>query len=245
MNFIITAQITESYYRKCGDFFNSIKENWDGRFVVGFVDFIPTDYNGEYYIMERKKIDTYRVNYPSNRIDYVCPQGGEFIPYINCTNDDVIIQIDADTIMQRKFTNEELLNIIPKENEFISVYGANPPNNLYQVTKNLKFINSDKYKHLENVLEFTPSFLVAKKTSFLNLRNEIINIWDDFIKINSHHAGIQWVISKIVNEKFKIKIVDSKYQCAEWYIDFKCRKHNNQLYINNELVIFNHNKFLK
>jgi len=243
MNYIITTQITEDYYQKTKPLFNSLKKYWKNRFVVGFINFFPKDYVGEYYLMERKNIYTYSSNYPKNRSSFICPQGGEFIDYLECSDDDVIIQIDADTIMQREITDNELSELIPKENEIISVYCANPPQSLYQVALNLNFINSDNFKYLENFNEFTGSILIANKKTFTILRDKIISVWNEFIKINSHHAGIQWLISKITHENLKLKLLNNKYQCGAWYLIFNTNIYNHKLYYNNEIVIFNHTQF--
>ena len=243
MEYIITTQITEDYYLRTKPLFDSIKRYWKGRFVIGFIDFLPKDYDGEYYLMQKENIFTYRSDYPKNRNSFVCPQGGEFIEYLNCLDDDVIMQIDADTIMQRELDENELLNLIPIDNEIISVYSANPQMSLYQVSKNLNFINPEQFKHLENVLEFTGSILIANKKTFMILRDKIIEQWDEFIKLNSHHAGIQWLISKISRENFKIKILNNIYQCGIWYQTFNTSIHNHKLYIDNNIVIFNHTQF--
>lgn len=243
MNYIITTQITESYYERSKSLFNSLNQHWKDRFVVGFIDFVPADYRGEYYLMKREDIGTYRTDYPKNRTDFVCPQSGEFIDYLDCTDDDVIIQIDADSIIQREITDAELLTLIPKENEFITVYGANPPNNMYVVTQNLGFVDPEQFKYLEDLPEITPSFIVGKKKTFSDLRDVILSEWEKFIKINSHHAGIQWITSKLIHEKFKLKVVDNTFQCGDWYLSFNLSVRNNRLYLNDDMVLFNHTKF--
>ena len=243
MGFIITTQITEDYYVKSKPLFDSIKKYWDGRFVVGFIDFLPNDYVGEHYLMEKKDIYTYRLNYPKNRKSFVCPQGGEFIDYLDCDDNDIIIEIDADTIIQRAITETELLELIPDENEIISVYCANPQLTLYDVARNLKFLNLENYEKFKNLKEFTGSILIANRRTFVKLRDLIISEWDEFIKINTHHAGIQWLISKASHENFKIKILNNIFQCGIWYQTFNTSIRNHKLYIDDNVVIFNHTQF--
>lgn len=243
MEYIITAQITENYYEKSKPFIDSIRKYWKHKFVIGFIDFIPKDYNGDYYYMQKKNIYTYSENYPKNRVNFVCPQGGEFIDYLVCSDDDVIIQLDSDTIMQREMTEDELLKLIPEKDEIVSVYCAKPEMSLYQITKNLKFSNSEDYKYLENLYEFTGSILIANKPTFIRLRDYVISEWDEMIKVNEHHAGIQWVISKVSREHLKVRILDNVYQCGIWYDTFNTYIKNRKLYIDNDVVIFNHTQF--
>jgi len=243
MEYIITTQVTENYYEKTRPLFNSVNKYWKGRFVVGFIDFEPTDYTGEYYLMKKEDIFTYRTDYPKNRKDFVCPQGGEFIDYLDCKDDDVILQIDADTIMQREITEDELRELIPKEDEIISVMPANPQQTLYKVAENLKFDNLEQFKYLEIFDEFAGSILIGNKKTFEKLRDNIISEWGELIKVNSHHAGIQWLISKIVHEKLKLKLIDNVYQCGNWYIKFNTSVFGHKLYLDDKIVIFNHTQF--
>jgi hypothetical protein len=246
VDYVITTQMTEHYYEISKSLFKSIKKYWKGRFIVGFIDFEPKDYDGEYYLMKRSDVKSFRTNFPKNRINYVCPQAGEFIGYIPDIYDDtVIIQIDSDILMQRSFTDEELKEIIPADNQILSVYGANPPTNLYDVCKNnLSFTSVDKYEDLKKFVEFTASIIIANRKSFRKLRDSYVNEFDELTSVCQHHAGGQWLINKIAYRDFDVKIINSKYQCAEWYIQFNTAVDNNYvLYLNNEVVIFNHTKY--
>lgn len=243
MKYIITTQVTENYYQRTKPFINSVRKYWNGRFVIGFIDFMPNDYVGEYYLMNKKDIYTYSTEYPKNRSNFVCPQGGEFIDYLDCEEDDVIIQVDADTIMQREMTEGELLNLIPQEDEILSVYCAKPSISLYDVTKNLDFTRPRDYLYLNKYHEFTGSILIANKKTFTKLRDYVIAEWNDMIRVNSHHAGIQWLISKVTHENLKIRILDNIYQCGSWYYTFNTSIHNYKLYLDNNIVVFNHTQF--
>lgn len=242
-NMIITTQVTEDYYSRTRPLFDSVRKYWDGRFVVGFIGFFPKDYTGEYYLMNKEDIFTYREGYPDNRASFVCPQGGEFIDYIDCQDDDVIIEIDADTIMQRKMSDSEMRVLTPKDNEILSVYSAMPPMSLYDVSKNLNFVGPDRFSDLNDTYEFTGSILVANRNTFVKLRDRIISEWDEFITINRHHAGIQWLISKISREHLNVRILDNVYQCGNWYQTFNTSVRDYKLYYNDTIVIFNHTKF--
>ena len=135
MKTILTAQLTENYYQKSKPLFDSIKHNWKGEFLPVFVGFKPvTEF--KYFYADIERVATYRSDYPLNRKNYVCLQAGEFLDFIPDTlidDDDIIIQIDSDTIMQRSFTAEELKQIIPGTDEIISVQSSNPASTLAKV----------------------------------------------------------------------------------------------------------------
>jgi hypothetical protein len=240
---ILTTQLTENYYDRARPLFESVKKYWPYRFIPGFIDFEPTDYNGEYYLMRRDDIYTYSDDYPKNRSDFVCPQGGEFIDYIDCQDDEIIIQIDADTIMQRAIMPDELLEIIPKKNQIIAVRGASPAPSLFQVAKNLDFKAPELFDDMDTIYEFTASFMVARADTFRSLQGYIIAYWEFLVFHCHHHAGIQWLISMIANYFFNIKIIDNIYQCGEWYLYFDTKIEDNKLFYNDKKVIFNHHKF--
>jgi hypothetical protein len=245
--YIITTQMTEHYYEISKPLFKSLKNNWNYRFIIGFIDFEPKNYDGEYYLMKKSDVKTYRTNFPENRINYVCPQAGEFIDYIpNISDNTIVIQIDSDTLMQRSFTENELSEIIPKDDQILSVYGANPPTNLYDVAKhNLSFKDPDKYIELNKYPEFTASIIIANKKTFIKLRDFYINEFDELISQCQHHAGGQWLINKIAYREFDVKILNSKFQCAEWYRTFNTIKTvDKKLLLEDEVVIFNHTKYL-
>ena len=239
--YIITTQLTEDYYKKSQPLFKSIAKYWPHRFVAGFIDFVPKDYKGEYYVMHKSKIATYSPDYPKNRKGFVCPQGGEFIDYLDCASYDIIIEIDADTVMQRAITEQELECLIPDYNQIIAVNGANPPVTLAEVAKNLKFKDTPTLH--DGDCEFAASFLVARAATFAELKDCVTLYWPMMLKICEHHAGIQWIISYLAHKFFDVKIIDSIYQCADWYIKFDTTKKDKKLYYKDKLVIFNHTKF--
>lgn len=244
-NFVITSQMTEDYFEMSKPLFETVKKYWKGRFIIGCIDFEPKNYDGEYYLMKRSEIKSFRTDFPSNRINYVCPQAGEFIDLIPNINDKtIIIQIDSDTIMQRPFTDEELEKIWVNDNELLSVYNSNPPVNLFEVCKNLSFKTLDKYKNLNKFYEFTASMIIANKKTFKNLRDHYVNSMNELASVCQHHAGGQWLINKIAYENFDVKIIDSTFQCGSWYMTFNTKVIDNLLYLNDKMVIFNHTKYL-
>ena len=242
MSYIITTQLTEDYFKKAQPLFESIARHWPGRFIPGFIDFTP-EYYGEHYLMRRSDIFTFSKNYPKNRPNFVCPQGGEFIDLINCEDDDIIIQVDADTIMQRRITLAELEQLTPKDGQILALRGAKPTPTLYEVAKNLDFRNIDEFKIWNDHFEFAASFMVAKRKTFAMLKSLIIHYWPDILANCDHHAGIQWLISAVAETFLHVKILDNSFQCGEWYIDFDTTVKNKELYYNDKLVLFNHTKF--
>ena len=250
MNYILTTQVTKDYYERARPLFESVFEHWPHRFLIGCIGFVPDDYTPDtHYFVSIKNVATYRNDYPRNRDDFVCMQGGEFIDYLNCDDDDLVIEIDADNIMQRPFTADELAAIVPERNQIIATYPANPPQSLHTVWKNLRFKMNRSYTDLlygvNDRPEFCGAFLVARATTWRRLRGFVVNYFDTMVAANArgHHAGIQLLISAIAWRHFNVRVVGNHYQVGQWYKRFNTSVEDDKLLLDGEVVIFNHNKF--
>ena len=237
---IITTQVTEDYYPKALLLWESVKKYWPGRFVLGCIGFDPEGYNGEWFRCELSDIKSYRTDWPKNRQGYVSMQNGEFIEWIKCNEDDIIIQIDADAIMQRPMTDKEInhLKIKAELYDIMSVHSSNPPTNLSDVLINLGG-KEDKRWTLER--EFTASFLIAKPKMFRSLMGEYIYQFDSMTRLTNHHAGTQW-LTNICCTLGSVYILDPIFQCASWYNTFDTTVEDGVLKYKGETVLFNHTK---
>jgi len=235
---ILTTQVTEPYFRKAQGFFESIKRHWPYEFRLGTIDCDGGDYR-----MEISDVKTYREGYPSNRKVFITPQGGEFIDFLNVPDDEIVIQVDADCIMQRKMSPLELVDLIPDGNEIIATFPCNPPQTLEKVSKNLHFRHTHYFPGMGEY-EFCGAFLVARAGTFRRLRDLVVSKFDDLVDVNSHHAGIQFLISYIAYQEFDVRIVSNIYQVGDWYLhNYNFSRDGKNLLLNDEVVIFNHTKF--
>ena len=187
-----------------------------------------------------KKLATYCNDFPNNRSSYYTAQGGEFIEWVT-GDDDVICLLDADTIMQRTMTEEEKWLMTPKEGEFLACYCSYPPATLDKAQRWLlceKQIEVDK-----SYVEFCAAFLIATKRTWMALRDIYVHEFFELKKIMKHHAMTQWLINRIVQKHFTLKIMPDNIHNAEWYKGTMAILNEKQLFINDELVVFNHFKF--
>lgn len=255
MKIILTTQLTKNYYEKSKPLFDSIKHNWKGLFLPVFVGFHPK-ISLTYYSADINDVASYRADYPANRKNYVCLQAGEFLDFIPkrlIDDDDVIIQIDSDTIMQRPFTNTELERIIPERNQIISVLSSNPTPTLKVVSEYRAFNNLLTFEDMmlfwgiswRDKTEFAASILIARKSTFKKLRDLYIRHFDRLTMTFNHHAAGQWLINYLGHKYFDINIKSSTLQCADWYQKFNTSEKDGKLTYNDEVVIFNHTKYNK
>lgn len=243
---ILTSQMTADYYLKAKPLLESIKRFWHDRFVLGCIGFIPTDFDDEWFHVEREDIPSYRVDYPKNRPSFVTMQNGDFAKYIDCPDDEIIICVDADTVMQRGLTRNEIdyIGHVLQWHYLLSVYPNYPAQTIKEAADNTRIdwqIATALFpKADEKTYEFTTSFLIAKKWKFIETA-EIYN--NQFLKLKTltdHHAGNQWLLSLLNSNHFPLPPI---YQCASWYTGFDTTTENGILKVNGETVIFNHTKF--
>lgn len=234
---ILTTQLTYDYYLKAQPLLQSVKQFWHDRFVLGCIGFTPTDFIGEWFRVEREDIPSYRVDYPKNRPGFVTMQNGDFAKYIDCPDEEIIICVDADTVMQRRMTEGEIKKVNKLINGFMSVSPNNPAQKLCDAIKN---ISGHDFKF--EGFEFTSSFLIAQKIVFWKIANIYNKMFDLLPMITDHHAGNQWLLSFIFREG-ECKILDPVFQCALWYTGFNTTTENGLLKVDGEIVIFNHTKF--
>lgn len=237
---IITTQVTKDYYPKALELWKSIKQHWPYRFVLGCIDFEPEGFDGEYFVVKKEDIGSYRTNWPTNRSSFVTMQNGEFIDYIKCDEDDIIIQIDADCIMQRGLTEKEKNHIEFKLMiyDVLVVESSRPATNLTDALVNLGGPKQDRWS-LEN--EFTNSMLIGKPMFFRNLKGLYLQEFDAMTKLTGHHAGVQWLCN-ICCIGANVFILQPSIQCATWYNTFNTTIEEGVLKVDGETVLFNHTK---
>lgn len=227
---LITTQYTRSYFDKANALYLSGQEH-DVNIIIN-----------EIIIKDTK---SYRTIWPTNRPFFVTQQSGEFLcdkTFDDVDDDEIIICVDADSIMNRPFTEHEIIVITEmiKKFDFLSVYGAYPATPLKDVLVNLNY-NPDKLqpfltteKQWENHGEFTNSFVIAKKKTFARLKKLYLHYFDDMTELTGHHAGVQWLANWIIYTKMSVGILTKQYQCGSWYDGCTEEDANN--------AVFNHTK---
>lgn len=207
---ILTSQYTEDYAHKAVALEKSIQD-------------MP-------YMLARFNpivLKSYRTTWPTNRKSFATAQCGEFLDFFGfdkLDDEEIIICVDADSVMNRPFTTEELsvIESMLEKYDVLSVYGAYPPTPLINVLENLDADPKQTERwHCEvewyDRGEFTTSFLIAKKKNFARLRKWYLHYFDKMTELTGHHAGCQWLANWIVVTKMSVGILGKQYQCGSWY----------------------------
>lgn len=190
---------------------------------------------------EPEAIKSFTPSWPRNRFMYCTAQGGEFLDLAEFQDGELICFIDADTIMQRPITEEELEIIRPEKGEFTANFVSYPPRSLNDVVKSLmctsEVVSRDSY------LELSAACLIAHKEDWIKLRDIYIPFFKSIRKNMGHHATTQWLISHIIQWRFNMKIAPDWFHNAEWYDGTRAKMENTTLRVGRKDVCFNHTKF--
>lgn len=249
---VIATSITEDYLHKSQPFFDSVKENFEGRricFTIGFMASIE----GWETIRAELPECTWQ---PQNRKSFYTLQHGEFVKYLpdDINPDDLILFIDSDMVLQRKW------DLQFKSTRGITVTASSfPLQSLMQVVTNLGVKGAKKkklckdYNIHKDFKEFCTGFIIATLDSWENIyrhSKKLYPLLDNF----RHHAAWQLLINIAVLNNFpKVFLLPDFVVNASWYEGTKAIGNPLSVEVDvsteektafkTEPVYFNHTKF--
>lgn len=213
-------------------------------FQVGFhkeiegVNCIPVDVKNSTY----SKHPTVK-----NRSNYICLESGEFVQFMDCQDDDIVILSDFDVVLQRQFWEEEK-NLLNDLGEF--EFGLTPDN---YVNSTLGNASADGYLGIRKIFDdvqdnwmvYNAGIQVARISAWKKLFEE----WKPLIGLVhskcSHHAAGQMLFNYIVNKNGMVKRFPDTFHNASWFDNTPSYYKNDQLYVGEDLVLFNHHKWIR
>lgn len=252
----IVIGLDETYHRKTEILYDSLKHNAKGFSIkILCLGFRPVDCRPgwEYKTAIFKRLKSYRTDFPENRKFYVCVEGGEFLSYFQFDDEDIIIHIDSDMIMQRPFNEQEIAQIQNlKYMEVAGSYSSIPHTTLREEFWKLKpKIGYEKAKKLFPGFWNEGIFCAGVVVCTAKTYRDLISMYylgniENMIYTFGHHAAGQWLMNYAVFRYGSGFInLGHAFHNASWFIDTGVYEENNQLMWNNQVVLFNHTKYLK
>ena len=229
MNKLLLSTLTADYKAKSELLYKSFAKNCK----------IP------YKIIEFKKeqILTRVKDWPKTRHDWVCAQSGDFVDWIDCDDDTIVIHVDADMILQRWFSDDELKLLDVKHGEIAGCYCSWPPLTLEQAAKNIMPKNI-QFKGYENMIEYNAAFMIATVKTFKELLKLYIKNNDDLVKSFDRLGANQWLINYLTHKYFKFILLPEYIMNATWFTGTNAKMKDGSLYVGDKKVIFNHYKYM-
>lgn len=247
----IVVCCNEEYYIKGQIFFESLQRNWKDRVCVLCVDFKPKkEFPFEYAFCEAEDLPSYRQGWPVNRDFYFCCEGGDFFNYFSFNPDELIIQPDADMIMQRTMSPSEKNILLNFQQGDIGMSASSKPTTMlreefYRLRpkKNYIKVNRDFPGRLGEFPLYCCGVIVAAADTYKKISEKYLASIDTMMANFDHHAAGQWIFNYHA-KAFNIIDLGNTFHNASWFIDTDIEDGDYLLH-KGQIVLFNHTKFLR
>lgn len=267
MNIQIVLAMDEPYWHKAKEYklFDSLEKNTKENknvfvkclcfgFDVPESDKHFKNKNWDSARCEIQDLKSFRKGWPSgqkNRSFFICAEGGEFLDYFDFDPTDVIIHIDADTTMQRPFSDEELKMLSDLEHgQIAGSYHAIPVITLGEELKALRLQEPEKnvLKHFPRHWDrpvFCSGLIVATAKTYRDtIYNQYLKRVEVMTMLFNHHAGGQWLMNYVAYEFAMFVDFGRVFAHADWFIGSnKTDVKDNKFQYKGQTVLFNHHKF--
>ena len=178
-----------------------------------------------------------------NRKEFVCLESGEFINFYNFKDDDIVILCDWDVTMQKSLDLNEL--------DIINTLGNTVGMNRDHYPVNYLYNNTLNYLGIGNIFnDIDQNWIVYNtgvQTATVSTWRTIYNYWKELAPIMfekcTHHAAGQALFNYIIQKYNIVMEMPLTYHNADWFTGTPSRVINNQLFVNDKLVTFNHHKW--
>jgi len=242
----------EEYYNKAKIFFDSLVQNWKDRVCILCIDFDPKDKRKgwEYASCEVEKLPSYRLGWPVNRDFFVCCEGGDFFDYFSFTPDELILQVDADMIMQRTISpSEKKILDAMKQGDVAMSASAKPIMTLREEffrlrpKRNYLKINREFPGRWGAIPLYCSGIVIARADTYKEISRKYLGDIDKMTQNFDHHAAGQWLLSYHLTN-FNVIDMGNTFQNASWFIDTDAEEGDYMTH-GGQIVLFNHTKFLR
>lgn len=174
------------------------------------------------------------------RSNYMCLESGEFVNFFNFKDTDVVTLCDWDVTMQREMTDFETQLI---ENLDSNTFGMNKDNYLQSYLNTYLNFNTI-FNDIDNKwIVYNAGVQTAKISAWKLLFSYWKKYYDTVFEQCTHHAAGQGLFNYIIQKHNMVKEMPLTYHNAHWFKGTPALVNNEQLYVNLELVLFNHHKF--
>ena len=175
-----------------------------------------------------------------NRANFVCLESGEFVDFIDYPDDEILILTDWDLVVQREFLDVELdaLNSLG-EYEF----GMNRDH--YPCNKLKGYLGIDKAHSdiSDDWIVYNTGVQAGRVSAWKKLFEYWKGYYDETYAKMTHHATGQALFNYIIQKHGMVKEMPLTFHNAHWFHGTPSKIQNNQLYVGDDLVCFNHHKW--
>lgn len=245
-NIYLGTAITENYIEKAMEYLHYISLVSSVKKFCLLVDFDNEDLREEFPYIEFISIKK-----PSGLTEKCCLQHGEFIEYLPCGINDIVIFTDTDGYFQRDLSQRELLYFSNLNHIEFAVatqfdatgscklsdeaYRLDIQVSLAQISQKLNFIPSE-------MRCFNTGFVGATTASWYCLRDKYRELWDCVDGLFKHYAKQQFLISYIIQSSYNYSELPASIHVHGHHgVPKGAFYRGDKAYLNGQLVFFSHN----
>ena len=175
----------------------------------------------------------------SNRSEFCCLEGGEFLDFTDFKDNDILILTDWDVVQQRKFSEKELdfLHSLGKY-DIAMTQDSTPPIPLQG------YLGLSREDIPNGAEVYNTGVQVGRISAWKKVYREWKDLLPEFCEQISHHAYGQALFNFIVHKYKMLKPLPTHFHDACWFNGTKSVYVNGVLTVENEVVLFNHHKFI-
>ena len=245
----ITTTVDKNYYEtKHRMWIDSVKLYSDNNCLplMFAIDFNPVEAI-DYINIPKDELQHSSNPFLENRNSYTCLETGEFLKFTDFNDDDVVILTDWDLVQQRKFTGPELDLVFG-----LGKYEFGMNLDAYTPERNVgKFFDMQTiYPDITSDFKvYNAGVQVAKVSAWKNFYQLYVDQYSsEFYGIESrarmHHASAQYLFNYIIHKENLLKEFPVTFHNAHWFKGTPARVVDNRLYVEEDVVLFNHHKFV-
>ena len=235
------------YYEKSEALWASLLKYWKGRVCILTINYSPEKkiHQFEYNHVKINYLKSYIPDWPSNRGFYVAVEGGDFLEYFHFHDNEIIVKIDADMILQRELNDKEIQKIHQVQNVGMSLT-ATPPQTLREEfwrlqPKSFAWVKNNFSGTWGSIPLYCCGVIVAKYKPYKKIHQAFIKNINVMSLCFGHHAASQWLLNYLV--KNNVTDLGNEFHCGDWFLETNTKEIDKKLYVNENMVAFNHTKF--
>ena len=239
--------INEPYLQNAKGFIESMNQKSNVKNIVITLDFTAAQSLCETYPnVAFIHLSSAQVKAPNPN---TCMQHGGFLSALKHVADDaIIIFTDADIIIQRGFTTDELEHLISFQSTDIGVgHNAAPTQTLTEEMKNLsprlkpKQIKRE-FPDIDNCEVYNTGVIAIQKKTYEQLYELYVKDWNKVESAFGHYAKQQWLLSYLIQNHFNVRILTDEIHTHDHHpIELRVtREFGHKFCIENTPVLFAH-----
>jgi len=182
-----------------------------------------------------------------SRSGFSCLETGEFVSFLDFKDSDILVLCDYDVTMQRRF-NENEKSILFNLGEFdfaANLDSYNSPEGKISAFVQKFSANKNVFNNLsEDHVVFNTGVQAGRISAWKNLYEDWSKNSESVNKSIPYHFSFQLYFSYFIQHYNIAVTMPETFHNAKWFLNTRARVKENKLLVDDNLVLFNHHKWV-